>query len=113
MVILDFWATWCPPCRAEIPGFVELQKQYAKQGFTVVGVALDQGGVEAVKQFAHKMRVNYPIVLGNEKVMGDFGGVEAIPATFVIDRQGRIVGKHVGLTDREEFEKEIKPLLKL
>lgn len=112
VVVLDFWATWCPPCRAEIPGFIELQKQYEKQGLVVIGVSLDQGGAETVKAFARKFEVNYPIVLANEKVVSDFGGVEAIPTTFVIDQQGRIVSKHIGLSSKDEFVKEIQPLLK-
>jgi peroxiredoxin len=112
VVILDFWATWCPPCRAEIPGFIELQKQYQQQGLVVVGISLDQGGADVVKSFMQKMGVNYPVVLGNQKVSDAYGGIEGIPTTFVIDRQGRIANKHLGLTAKEEFVKEIEPLLK-
>ena len=111
VVILDFWATWCPPCRAEIPGFVELQQQYGRQGLAVVGVSLDGGGAGRVKEFVQKSGVNYTVVLAGMKVAQAFGGVEAIPTTFIIDRDGRIAGRHVGFTSREEFEKEIKPLL--
>lgn len=113
VVILDFWATWCGPCRMEIPGFIELQKQYADKGLVVVGVSLDQEGVSAVKPFMEKMGINYPIVLGDEAVVSAFGGVEGIPTTFIIDRSGQIVGKHVGYAPKAEFESEIKPLLKL
>lgn len=113
VVILDFWATWCGPCRMEIPGFIELQKQYADRGLVVVGVSLDQGGAPVVKSFIEKAAINYPVVLGDETVVNAFGGVEGIPTTFIIDRKGQIVRKHVGYADKSEFEAEIKPLLQL
>src|SRR5579859_4532983 len=91
VVILDFWATWCPPCKAEIPGFIALQKQYAAQGLTVVGVSLDTAGASVVKQFMQRVGMNYPVVIGDEKIAGQYGGIEAIPTTFVIDRNGNIV----------------------
>lgn len=113
VVILDFWATWCGPCRMEIPGFIELQKQYADKGLVVVGVSLDQDGASVVKSFMDKTGINYPVVLGDETIVNAFGGVEGIPTTFIIDRNGQIVGKHVGYAAKAEFESEIKPLLKL
>jgi len=113
VVILDFWATWCGPCRMEIPGFIELQKQYADKGLVVVGVSLDQDGASVVKTFMDKTGIIYPVVLGDETIVCAFGGVEGIPTTFIIDRNGRIVGMHVGYTEKTEFESEIKPLLKL
>lgn len=111
VVILDFWATWCGPCREEIPGFIELQKRYEKQGLEVIGVSMDQVGPIEVKKFAKQIGVNYQIVLADTKTTQEFGGIEAIPTTFVIDREGRTVRQHLGLTAKEEFEKEIKPLL--
>lgn len=111
VVILDFWATWCGPCRMELPGFVELQKKYEKQGLAVIGVSVDQINPAEVKAFAQQSGVNYPVVLADAKSTQTFGGVEAIPTTFVIDRAGRIVKQHLGFTEKEEFEKEIKPLL--
>jgi thiol-disulfide isomerase/thioredoxin len=111
VVILDFWATWCGPCRMEIPGFIELQKQYADKGLVVIGVSLDQDGASVVKSFVEKTGINYPVVLGDEKIVSAFGGVEGIPTTFVIDRGGKIIRKHVGYTAKAEFEAEIKPLL--
>jgi peroxiredoxin len=111
VVILDFWATWCPPCRAELPSFVALQKKYQAQGLAVVGISVDQGGADAVKSFAQKAGINYPIVLSDGKVTDAYGGIEGIPTTFIIDRNGHIVKKHVGLTNEDEFESEIKPLL--
>lgn len=110
VVVLDFWATWCGPCRAEIPGLIALQKQYSKQGLVVIGVSVDEAGAGVVKSFAQKLGMDYPVLLGDEKIEAAFGGIDAIPATFIIDRQGRVVKTHVGLTDQDEFEKEIKPL---
>jgi thiol-disulfide isomerase/thioredoxin len=109
VVILDFWATWCPPCKAEIPGFIELQKKYGEKGLVVIGVSLDEQGLSVVKQFMKEFGMNYPVVMGDVKLMQDFGGT-AIPTTFVIDRSGKIVAKHVGFASKETFEKEITPL---
>jgi peroxiredoxin len=111
VIILDFWATWCPPCRAEIPNFVELQKEYGKQGLAVIGVSLDQGGVAGVADFAKAQGINYPIVMGNQDVADTYGGIQAIPTTFIIDKDGNIAARHEGFTDKSEFEAEIKKLL--
>jgi peroxiredoxin len=111
VVILDFWATWCAPCRKEIPGFIALQKKYAQQGLVIVGASVDEGGASMVKQFMEKLGMNYPVVLTDEKMQDQFGGIEVVPTTFVIDREGHIVKKYFGLTDEGEFEQEIKPLL--
>jgi peroxiredoxin len=112
VVVLDFWATWCGPCRAEIPGFIALQKRHEQEGVAVIGVALDDGGAETVKRFAQKEGVNYPVVLADEETQRVFGGIEAVPTTFIIDRAGQIVKKHVGFADADELEKEIQALLK-
>jgi thiol-disulfide isomerase/thioredoxin len=111
VVILDFWATWCMPCRIEIPHFVELQKQYGAKGLAVIGVSLDEQGPDVVKRFVKQFEVNYSIVIGNEKIAEKYGGIVALPTTFVIDRQGRIVSQHIGYDDKEGFEKEIQSLL--
>jgi len=111
VVILDFWATWCPPCKAEIPGFIELQKRYAAQGLTVVGVSLDTAGAPVVKSFMKRVGMNYPVVIGDEKTAADYGGISAIPTTFVLDRNGNIVRSHQGFASQVVFESEIRPLL--
>ena len=111
VVLVTFWATWCPPCKLEVPGLIGLQKKYEKSGFTVLGISLDEGGASVVKPFLKDYGINYPVVLGDEKITGDFGGVEAIPKTFVIDRQGTVVAGFLGLTSEADLEKSIGPLL--
>jgi thiol-disulfide isomerase/thioredoxin len=111
VLIVDFWATWCAACRLEIPDFVELQKQYGDKGLTVIGVSLDEQGPDVVKKFVKQFGVNYPIVIGNEKAAEAYGRIDVIPTTFVIDRQGRIVSRHIGYDDKAVFEKEIQSLL--
>lgn len=111
VVILDFWATWCPPCREEIPGFIALQQEYQKKGLVVIGASEDQDGPDIVKKFMKEIGINYTVVMADDKTVKTFGEIEALPTTFIIDRNGQIVNQHVGAADKEEFEKEIKPLL--
>lgn len=111
VIILDFWATWCPPCKVEIPGFIELQKKYGEKGLVVIGVSLDEQGPAVVKPFIQQLGMNYPVVMGDEKIVQDFGGVSVIPTTFIIDKSGTIVDKHVGYAPKETFEEKITPLL--
>jgi peroxiredoxin len=111
VVLLNFWATWCSPCRIEIPWFVEFQRAYRDQGFEVMGVSMDEEGWEVIKPFLDRMEVNYRILLGDDMVAQQYGGVEALPTTFLIDRQGRIASTHVGLVSKDVYEKDIKELL--
>lgn len=110
VVILDFWATWCPPCRAEIPHFVALQKKYAGK-VQVVGISLDDDA-KPVHPFIKEQGINYPIAMGDEDIVKAFGGIQGIPTTFVIDKKRRIVAKFVGYQDLSTFEKTLAPLLK-
>ena len=110
VVMLDFWATWCGPCRIEIPSFIELQKRYASQGFTMIGISMDDSP-EPVVDFYKQLQMNYPVAVGNDRLGELYGGVGGLPTTFVIGRDGRIYAKHVGATDPAVFEIEIKQLL--
>jgi thiol-disulfide isomerase/thioredoxin len=111
VVVVDFWATWCGPCKEEIPGYVELQKKHGDKGFVIVGVSLDQQGPPVVKRYADSAKINYPLVMGDDSVVAAFGGIDAIPTTFLIDREGRIRHKKVGAMETAEYEKLIAPLL--
>ncbi|MFZ0800385.1 MAG: TlpA disulfide reductase family protein [Terriglobales bacterium] len=110
VVLLDFWATWCDPCKQEIPHFVAMQNQYASQGLQVLGISMDDDE-PPVRDFQQQFKMNYPVALGNPKLADQYGGILGLPITFLIDRQGRIVARHVGATDASVFEAEIKKLL--
>ena len=112
VVLLDFWATWCYPCRVEIPHFIKLYDDYRSKGFEVVGIALDKDGASVVKPFAEKEKINYIVVIGDADVANAYGGIRAIPTTFVIDRKGSIHSKYVGVPkDMGVFERDVKKLL--
>lgn len=112
IVIVDFWATWCPPCRRGIPDLISLQNEY-KGKVAVIGISLDRENTKAgVPDFVDKMGINYPVVYFNDKVIIDYGGVSAIPTTFIIDQKGNIVKKMVGLYPKSEYEQKIKELIK-
>ncbi len=111
VVLLDFWATWCPPCKMEIPWFVDLQRRDKDRGFVVLGVAMDDDGWDAVKPFLSQIGVNYRVVMGNDETFQLYGGVDALPTTFLIDREGRIAAVHVGLADRRDIEDGVEELL--
>lgn len=110
VVLLDFWATWCPPCRMEIPHFKDLYAAYQEDGLEVVGLAVgDQA--DAVKKFMQENGVSYPVAMSSPAVERDYGGIRGIPTTFLIDKQGRIAKKYVGYQDKSVFEEEIQKLL--
>jgi peroxiredoxin len=110
VVLLDFWATWCTPCRAEIPHFVEMQQKLGPQGFQVIGVSMDDDA-KPVKRFYQDYRINYPIAVGDDKLAESFGGVLGLPVNVLIDRDGRIVKKYLGATEVTEFDKDVADLL--
>ncbi len=112
VLVLDFWATWCGPCKVEIPWFTEFERAKKSQGFAVLGVAEDDEGWPVVKPFLKDMNVNYRVLMGDDKTAELYGGLDALPTTFLIDRNGRIAATHVGLTARKEFENAIDELLR-
>ena len=111
VIILDFWATWCPPCIKEIPDFVELQKEYGDKGLIILGISLDQNPKQALPKFIKKYKVNYPILLTDGKVDKSYGGVTGIPTTFIINRKGEIYKRYVGFRPKNVFEEDIRSLL--
>ncbi len=111
VVVLNFWATWCGPCRQEIPGFIETYKSLHSKGVEIVGVSLDEGGWDAVQPYVSKTNIPYPIVIGDQSLSEAYGGIEAIPTTFIITKDGNIAGKHVGFMSKEQLEKQIKAVM--
>jgi len=110
VVLLDFWATWCVPCKDEIPHFIDFQNRYGSQGFQVIGLSMDDDE-QLVRTFRDKLKMNYPVAMGSVQLAEQYGGVLGLPITFIIDRQGRIISKHIGATDASAFETEIRNLL--
>ena len=110
VILLNFWATWCGPCRSEIPDLVELQNKYKDQ-LQIIGLVVDDDDEDAVKKFAEKFSINYPIVMAPDEVRAEYGGIPALPTSFVLDEEGRVVQKHEGLRDPVLYEVEIRSLL--
>ncbi len=110
VVILDFFASWCQPCRQEIPDFIELEKSYGDKGFAMIGVALERAG--EAKEFAGKMGINYPVLVDDGKTSEIYGPIHSIPTTFIIDKNGKIVKMYIGSREKAIFEADIKELLK-
>src|ERR1700739_2981508 len=110
-VLLNFWATWCGPCKIEMAWFVDFQKEYGSEGLQIVGVAMDDASKDDIAKFAKDMGVNYPILIGKEAVGDQYGGVPALPESFLITRDGKIVDKIIGLKGKAEIEDSIKKAL--
>jgi peroxiredoxin len=110
-VLLNFWATWCPPCKEEMPWFEQMQQQYGKDGLVVLGIAMDDSEPASIAKFASEMGVNYPLLLGTDEVSDDYGDVQYLPTTFYIARDGTIVDKMTGLLDRKDIEEAVKKTL--
>lgn len=111
VVLLNFWATDCGPCRIEIPWFIDFEQKFKDRGFAVLGVSMDQDGWASVKPYIEHKKINYRVVMGDDQVAALYGGIDAIPATFMIDRRGRVAKSHVGLVSRGTYADEIEALL--
>jgi len=112
ITLLNFWATWCGPCRAEIPDLIELQNKY-KDRLQILGLVVDDDDADAIKEFAEKFGINYPVAIASDAIRFQYGGIAALPTSFVLDAEGRIVQKHEGLRDPLLYETEIRSLLGL
>jgi thiol-disulfide isomerase/thioredoxin len=112
VVLLDFWATWCGPCKVEIPWFLEFQQKYGAKGFQVIGVSVDDT-VAKLKPYMSSMKMTYPVLLGlgHDDMIDAYGPMPALPTTIMISRDGKICGRHIGLTGKDVFEADIKSLL--
>jgi cytochrome c biogenesis protein CcmG/thiol:disulfide interchange protein DsbE len=110
VVLLDFWATWCTPCRDEIPNFVDFQKNYGGQGLQIIGISMDDGP-KPVREFYQQFKMNYPVAMGSTQLAQSYGGILGLPVTFLIGRDGRIAAKYVGATDMAALEQQMKSQL--
>ncbi|MGA8030489.1 MAG: TlpA disulfide reductase family protein [Bryobacteraceae bacterium] len=112
VVLLNFWATWCGPCQVEIPWFIEFEQQYKSKGFEIIGISTDEDGWSAVKPYIAEHKMNYRVLLGNESVVQLYGDFDALPVTFIIDRDGKFAfSPHIGLAGKNEYLSEIQSLL--
>lgn len=111
VVVINFWATWCPPCRAEMPDLIRLQREYASHGLQIIGITFPPENKTRVQRFARSLKVNYPIVLGTRQIRDRFSSEEVLPLTVVIDRDGKVNDIISGILLPEEFDQKIKPLL--
>jgi peroxiredoxin len=111
VVLLNFWATWCEPCQLEIPWFMDFQQSYKDRDFVVLGASMDDDGWDSVKPYLQARKINYRIVIANEEISGKYGGIENLPTTFIIDREGRIAATHVGLVSKSTYQNDILNLL--
>ena len=111
VVVVNFWATWCPPCRAEIPDFIKVYEAYKSKGLEIIGVSLDEDGWSKVNPFVEKYKMNFPVVLGTMEIVRQYGGIEGIPTTFVVDKDGNVAGMQVGMLSKEALEQKVNSLL--
>ena len=111
VVLLNFWATWCGPCGVEIPWFIEMEQKYKSQGFAVLGVSMDEDGWSAVKPYVAERKMNYRVLLGNDSLAQFYGGLDSLPTSFIVDKDGNIAFTHIGLISKNEYVNEVQCLL--
>lgn len=114
VVVLNFWDTWCGPCRQEIPGFIAAQEKLHSDGLQLLGVALAKEGIDKVRDYSSQVGINYPVLLlgTDTALLDDYGGINSIPATFIIDREGYLAGQHIGYLSQSAFEAMVMPVLR-
>ena len=111
VVLLDFWATWCVPCKTQIPWFAEFEERYRDQGFLVVGISMDKKGWTAVNPYLNRFGIHYRVVLGDARTRYKYGDLDSLPVTFLIDREQRVAATHIGLVNKKKVENQIRQLL--
>ena len=111
VVLVNFWATWCSPCKVEIPWFVEMQRAYQGAGLTILGVSMDEDGWKSVKPYIEEHRVNYRVLVGKDEILREFGWTDCLPVTLIIDKACRIAVRHAGLVAKNTYDKEVRSLL--
>ena len=111
VVLINFWATWCGPCKVEIPWFIEFQQKYKDRDFSVLGISMDEDGWKSVKPYLVEHKLNYRVVIGGETLTDLYGGIDSLPTSFIVDRTGRLAATHIGLADKSEYQNEIIKLL--
>ncbi|MFA6283538.1 MAG: TlpA disulfide reductase family protein [Desulfurivibrionaceae bacterium] len=112
VILINFFATWCPPCRQEIPDFIKVQKEYGPKGFTIIGFSVDEGGSSLVNKFVQKMQINYPVLMSNPKTARDFGGILGIPTSFLVNKEGNVVKRYDGYLDHQTLVNDLNSILK-
>jgi thiol-disulfide isomerase/thioredoxin len=111
VLLINFWATWCGPCLAEMPDLVKLQKEFGSRGLQIIGITYPPQNRASVQRTVRQMKINYPILFGGDKIAGDYNVGEVLPTTVIVDREGKIRARILGILEPEEFDEKVKPLL--
>ena len=111
ILFINFFATWCPPCRKEIPSFIDIQNEFGPKGLTIIGISTDQGGSTLVAKFTKKMKINYPVAIGDSQTPRNFGGILGIPTSFLVNRQGLVVKRYDGYIDHKTLQQDVSTFI--